>query len=834
MKEKYIQLLKHGRWDMLAIGVFLLISFVYFMPAVIEGRVIAQHDNIAFIGAGQEVVDYRNQTGETSRWTNSLFGGMPTYQTSPSYNSNAIMKSIEKVYQLFLPNYVFLLFIMLTGFYILMRVLKTPVLLSILGAIMWSFSSYFFIIITAGHIWKFITLAYIPPTIAGMLLVYDKKYLIGSILVILFFALQIMSNHIQMTYYFLFVMLFLAIAYGISYIKKGQGVEFIKASFVLLFSFALGACINISNLYHTYEYSKDTMRGKSELVKAEKANEQTSSGLDRDYITQWSYGIDETLTLMIPNTKGGASVPLAINQKAMQKADSRFYDLYKQIPQYWGNQPGTSGPVYVGAFVCTLFILGCFLVRGAIKWALVAATVFSILLSWGKNFMGLTDLFIDYVPMYAKFRTVASILVVAEFSIPLLAILTIKEIIQQPNILKEKATYCYISLALTAGTCLLMALLPTLFFSSFISDSLLDAIRTNIPMEIQPSLIQNLTDINAHIFSADAWRSFWIILVGTVVVALFSKHKIKATHMVSALVVLILVDMWGINKRYLNDTHFEPKQNKFKAIEKTSTDEIILQDPSPNYRVLNFASNTFNENNTSYWHKSIGGYHAAKLRRYQEMIEYYISPEMQNIIQYIQEHGSIEGIDEDAIKVINMLNTKYFIFPTQEGTVPIANPQHYGNAWFVNRIKYVNSANEEIEAIKNTDLRQEAVINQKYASSIGHGTKQEDSTAHISLVSYAPNKLVYTSTSQHEQVAVFSEIYYKQWRAFIDGQEVPIACADYILRSIKVPGGTHTIEFIFEPTSIAVTEGIAYGAITLMFLLFIGVLYRQYKKNTFI
>ncbi len=799
---------------------------------MIDGREIAQHDHTAFVGAGQEVQQFKAETGETSRWTNSLFGGMPTYQSSPSYPSNSTLKAVGKVYSLFLPNYVWLVFVMLTGFYILMRALKMSVWLSVLGAFIWAFSSYFFIIITAGHIWKFITLAYIPPTIAGIVLAYRGKYLLGVVVVALFFALQIMSNHVQMTYYFLFVIGFMVLAYLEEAIRTKQVMHFIKASAIVLTGFAVGTAINASNLYHTYEYSKETMRGKSELKKDNTEN-QTSSGLERDYITQWSYGIDETFTLLVPNTKGGASVPISDNETAMQKADSQFSQIYSQIPQYWGEQPGTSGPVYVGAFVCMLFVLGCFVVRGPMKWALVAATVFSILLSWGKNFMGLTDFFIDYVPMYAKFRTVASILVIAEFTIPLLAILALKEIITRPETLREKPIYFYLSFGFTGGLALLFALFPQMFFSSFISSDLKAALETNLPAEYVQSVITNLTDMCIGIFTPDAWRSFFIILLGSVLLYLFIINKLKAKWMVIAITVLCVADMWSVNKRYLSDKDFVEPTRRMAEVQKTPTDEVILADTAKDFRVLNFAGNTFNENNTSYWHKSIGGYHAAKLRRYQELIEYHISTEMQYLMKTLpQVGGDMTQVDADSMKVVNMLNTRYFIFPVQGGTVPIQNPYAYGNAWFADEVQYVPSANAEIEALYKVSPKKTAIVNERYKSDLQNAVSSpSDSTATIRLTEYKPNYLRYETNSAGNRVAVFSEVYYKQWQAYIDGKEVPIACANYVLRALHVPSGKHVIEFRFDPPSIHTTEIIAYVGLVALLLIIVWISMRRLRKK---
>ena len=418
--------------DLIAILAFVLLSFAYFFPADIENRILFQHDTAAGAGAGQEVKEYYEQTGERSRWTNSLFGGMPMYQIAPSYDSTKSLQWVQKAYQLFLPDYVCFSFMLLLGFYILLRVFGIPVWLAGLGGIMWAFSSYFFILISAGHIWKFITLAYVPPTIAGIVLAYRGKLLWGGILTALFVALQITSNHVQMSYYFFFVILFFVGAYFEKAWRTKTLPQFFKASAVLIVAALVGIAANVSNLYHTYAYSKETMRGKSELVQTGDAAKQTSSGLDRDYITQWSYGIDETLTLLVPNFKGGASAALSQSETAMSKANPMYSSLYGSLTQYFGTQPMTSGPVYVGAFVLFLFVLGCFIVKGPLKWALIGATFFSIVLSWGKNFMPLTDFFIDYVPLYNKFRAVSSILVIAEFTIPLLAIFALKRLLEEP------------------------------------------------------------------------------------------------------------------------------------------------------------------------------------------------------------------------------------------------------------------------------------------------------------------------------------------------------------------------------------------------------------------
>ena len=832
MKDKAI--FKKGLPDLLVLVAFVLISFVYFSSAVMDGRKISQHDSLAAVGQGQEARDYMaRHDGERTRWTNSMFGGMPTYQMGPTYNSTKPLDAAKQAYQLFLPNYVYLVFIMMLGFYILMRALGANYLISALGAIIWAFSSYFFIIIAAGHIWKFITLAYIPPTIAGMILIYRRKYWVGALLVMVFVAFQLSANHIQMSYYFLIVMIAIAIAYLFEAIKKKELGVYAKSTGVLVIAGLIGVTANISSLYHTYEYSKETMRGKSELSH-HGAENKTEAGLERDYITAWSYGIGETFTLLVPNTKGGASVPLAQNQMAMKKARPEYREIYSQIGQYWGDQPGTSGPVYAGALVMMLFVLGLFIVKGPMKWALLGATILSIMLSWGKNFMGLTNFFIDYVPMYNKFRTVSSILVVAEFTIPLLAALTVKELIQKPQILRNNMRPLYYSVGLTAGIALLFSLFPRLFFSSFIPMNEMQSLQSLPAEHIQP-ILSNLEEMRVAIFKADAWRTVAFILSGALMIWLFVKSKLKAEWLVAIILLISLVDMWQVNKRYLNDKMFTPPTQNQKAFQATPTDELILDDPTLYYRVLNLATSTFNDGITPYWHKTIGGYHAAKLRRYQDLIDVHLSKEMSALANEIVEtQGNLDSISGKEFDVLNMLNTKWVIMPAQDGqTIPIENPHAFGNAWFVDNVKYVNSPDEEIDALAEVDLHTTVVVNENEAGDIKNlSITPHNPQSTIQLTDYEANKLRYQVDAKKDELAVFSEIYYPDgWQITIDGKPAQMQRVNYTLRALPIPAGSQVVEFYFNPTSIKVTDAIAYTAILLMLLTAGGAIYVYLRKK---
>ena len=815
--------------DVIVVALFAVLAFAYFYPADIEGRILYRHDSAAGKGMGQEISEYRQQTGETSRWTNSLFGGMPTYQIAPAYNSGKVLDQVANAYHLWLPDYVWYLFAYLLGFYILLRAFDFRQHLAALGSIVWAFSTYFLIIIAAGHYWKVMALAYLPPMIAGMVLAYKGKYLWAFVVTAIFAALEVQANHVQMTYYFLFPIAFIVIAYLVDAIRDKRLAHFAKATATCAAAALVGVSLNLSNLYHTWEYSKESMRGKSELVKKNSGN-QTNSGLDRDYITQWSYGVDETLTLLIPNAKGGASVPMVMSETAMEHADNNYLPLYQQIGQYWGEQPGTSGPVYVGAFVMFLFVLGLFIVKGPLKWALLAATILSVLLSWGRNFMPFTDFFIDYVPMYAKFRTVASILVIAEFTIPLLAMLALKQIAERRELLTEKIKFVYVSLALTAGPCLLFLFFPGMF--DYVSSSEMHALSQFPADQLQP-LLHNLTEMREAVFTADCRRSLFIIIIGVFVLLLFKAGKLKTAPMAAILFVLCLGDLWIVNKRYLNDDMFVDKTQRDQPMPKSAAVDQILHDTSLDYRVLNLATNTFNENETSYYLKSIGGYHPAKLRRYQELIDAYISPEMQRLYPAIAEsQGDMTQVKGDSIfPVLNMLNTKYFILPLEGGqTVPVQNPYAYGNAWIIDKVTYVDNANAELARVGKIDLRHEAVADKRFKAVLGDSKKQ-DGESIVKLTSYSPNRLTYDVSTTKGGVIVFAENYYPGWTALVDGKEVEIGRVNYVLRAISVTAGRHKVELSFFPKTVNTTEYIAYAAYVVILLAILLLVFLYFRKK---
>lgn len=854
------QLFSRLRPDLLVIIGFLLISLAYFFTPLKNGWVLGGHDIVAGIGQGQEQIEYLAQTGERTRWTNSIFSGMPTYQISPSYGSTELLSKVAWLLGLFTTGPLNYVFLYLLGFYILMRSLRQKPLISVFGAVAWAFSSYFFIIIAAGHIWKVNTLAFVPPTVAGVILAYRGKYLWGGLTLALFTALQVLSNHLQMTYYFLFVLFFIALAYSIDALRKKQWGHLGKATATIFVGGALGALINLPNLYHTWEYTHHTTRGKSELTGKSSLNQPQTDGLDRDYITAWSYGVDESLTLMIPNFKGGGSGENILDAK---NEKLKGYDNFSQqsqniglpnYPQYWGNQPMTVGPVYVGAIICFLFVWALFLVRGPLKWALLVATMLSFFFAWGHNSPLLTNLFIDYLPMYSKFRTVSSALVIAELTMPLLAMLALARILQDPSCIwsnQRAKIAATISFAATGGVCLLLALFPSL--SSVVStndtpffQSLTQGLSQQAPPDQVAAFVNAYRDalytLRESLLAADAWASFWQIALAAALIAAFAKwRKAYLRHtIVLALFGITLVSLWSVNRRYLNDNSFSPDNHQAHGFTASRADKTILADTDKNYRVLNLAvGNPFNEtsNQTAYFHKSIGGYHAAKLGRYQELIDAGLNEEVSQIAHLVDSEQkrlladslqlAAKGIHDQAsllqavgrgidfqkhTPLLNMLNMKWIILSPE---MAMRNPSPMGNAWFTSELHFVPNADKELAATCQSDLRKISVVDQRWKKQ-AEGTALDSGTVVQTL--YRPNELHYTAQSDKGGVVIFSEIYYPGWTATIDGKEVELFRANYVLRAVKVPAGKHEIRLEFRPTSVSYTTYMAYGAMGLLLL----------------
>ncbi len=772
---------KYGAYLVAAL-VFLGLTLAYCWP-MIQGKVLSQSDTMQWKGMAHELKEYNADAKTPANWTNSMFGGMPGYQITVKQPSNPATKVVgavddlfRKLTTLFTKSILALLLGYFLGFFILMRAFGINKWLSIAGAIAAAMSSYFFLIIPAGHETKAITLGMMAPVVGGFYLIFRKKYGWGVALVMLYSSIGLM-RHPQMSYYLFMMMGIFGIAEIVIHVREKR----IKDLFIALGLFALSLGVGVGTGYSTLksnsEYVKETVRGGHSDLKGS----ENSSGLDIEYATAWSYGIDETLTLMIPGYMGGASSSDVGSDSKMYSTlishgvpASSARSLVQGLPTYWGEQPFTAGPVYVGAIVCFLFLLGCLIVKGPYKWALLAATIFSILLSWGHNFMGLTELFYDYFPFYNKFRTVSSILVVAEITMPLLGFLAVNELLKGDLDRKKANKALLISGGVTAGICLLLAAFGGSLFSF---TSSYDA-RTlaGMPQWFMDALVAE----RASMLKADAWRSFALILVAAGLLRLyFVPGKIKPAVMIAALSVLVVIDMWPVDKRYFGAKDWVTKKDNEAYFKKTDYEEALLKDPEY-FRVLNLTTNTFNESRTSYYLHSIGGYHAAKLRRYQDLIDYHIS--------------------KGNMSVLNMLNTKYIIQEKDGREVPVANPSHYGNAWFVDEVQVAANAREESDALNTLDLRTQAVTDAKFAS---YALPANDADGSIELTSYAPDRLTYAAAVDAEKTAVFSEIYYPYgWKAYIDGAPAPHFRADYTLRALNVPAGEHEIVFEFRPDSI--------------------------------
>lgn len=785
-----------------AIAIFVVITMMYFSP-LLEGKKLKQSDITQWKGMSKEISDFRDKTGNEALWTNSMFGGMPAYQISVEYKGN-VLRYADQLMQLFLPQPAGMVFLYMIGFFILLLVLKVDKWLAIAGAVAFAFSSYLFIIFEAGHNSKAHAIGYMAPVLAGIILTYRGRYLAGGVLAAIALSLELLTNHMQITYYLMLISGILVITELVGSIREKKLPGFAKATGILLIGAIFAVATNITNLWATYEYGKETIRGKTELT-TEKSNR--TSGLDKDYATGWSYGVMETFTVLIPNFNGGSSQGALTESSNVYKAlkennidNNQAQNVIRALPLYWGTQPGVAGPVYAGAIIIFLFIFALFIVDNKYKWWLLSATILSVLLAWGKNFMPFTDFFLNYVPGYNKFRAVSMTLVMAELCIPLLAILGLQKAFSGETDKKKLIKYLYYSIGITGGISLFFAIAGSSLFNfvspadeqykSYFPDWLISALRLD----------------RAALLSSDSFRSLaFILLAGTAVWAMINQ-KIKKPVFYSALILLILVDMWTVNRRYLNSESFVRKSIDAVPFQPTAADQIIMKDNDPDFRVFNQAvGNPFADASTSYFHKSLGGYHGAKLRRYQELIDHHLS--------------------KGNMSVFNMLNTKYFIAPDEKSGQPQVqiNMQALGNAWFVNNAHMVNNADEEINALTDFVPTETAVYDKRFEEQVKGHIISKDSLATITLTEYKPNHLTYTYETGKEQLAVFSEIYYaKGWNAYIDGKVSPYFRANYVLRAMIVPAGKHTIEFRFEPKVYFTGEKIAFASSMLLVLLAIG------------
>ncbi len=799
MKKKYL-------FYILATAFLAVVAIVFFYPDDIQGNVLQQHDIMQGIANGQEGKAFHEATGETTRWTNSLFGGMPNFQIAPSYPANSLLTWIGQAYMLGLPAPANLLFAMMAGFFIMCLCMRMKWHTALFASLAWGFSSYFIILIGAGHIWKFVTLAYIPPTIGGLALLYRRRYLAGTALTALFSALQLQSNHPQMTFYFLFVVAAMMIAWLCTAIRRKEGKQWLAATGCALLAGCLAVAANSASLYNSYEYSKETVRGRATDLTVPAG--KSTAGMDRAAITAWSYGIDESFTLLIPNVKGGATIQPVAGQTTLKSlADTKKANelnvspeelqFIGQFPQYFGDQPMTNGPVYVGAFVLLLAILALFMVRTPMKWALFAVSVLALLLSWGHNFPALTNFFIDNFPAYNKFRAVSSILVVVEFTVPLLAALCIKKMLDEPDEFRRNPWVSYGVFGIGALICLVGWISPSVFgdpFSATEIEQLNEAGAFTNPAYF--GVIGGIRETRLSIVSADCARSLVVILIGCALLFLYFRGMFKKHSVfVFTLSLLALADLYTVGHRYVNSDNFTAPADNEEVFSMTDADREILKDTT-NYRVLDVAD--MGGARSSYFHKTIGGYHAAKLTRYNDLLEHQIY--------------------RNNPRVLDMLNTKYFL----SGNEYEENPGALGNAWFVSGIDYVADADHEMAALDSLDTRTRAVADKKFSAVLGQTAAPVPGDT-VYETSYAPNRLTYKARSAHGGVAVFSEIYFPWgWQATVDGKPAQIGRVNYVLRALRLGPGTHDIEFRFDPKSLHVTNTLGVTAVILIYIICLG------------
>ncbi len=831
MKNNFFQKNKNILSIVAAIVAFAVITLVYFSP-VLQGKRVKQHDIEMHLGMSQEITDFRETTGEQTLWTNAPFGGMPAWNISVKPEGN-LTNPIYKGLSLGFPHPIGSVFICMLGFFVLLMVLDCGFWISFIGAIAYGFTSYLFIVIGAGHNAKAMAMAYMPAVIAGVLLTYKGKYLWGWLLTAFALAFEVRTGHLQITYYLALIVVILVVAELISDIINKRLGHFFKASAGLVVAAILGILTCSTTLYGNYEFGKETTRGKPVLTRND---DNQTKGLDRDYITQWSYGKGETWSLLIPNAKGGASAYIGKQNPALDKADRRFRDNIAQSNAYWGDQPGTSGPVYVGAIVVFLFVLGALTVKGKLKWALLVATLLSILLSWGKNFMGFTNFFLDYIPFYDKFRAVSMTLVIAEVTMPLLAFLGLAEIAKSPEAFKQNIKKFYIALGITAGVCLLFYIAPKAFFS-FLSQGEAEQfaqLSSGKDGAVYQAFATSLEDVRVAIFRKDALRSLLFVVLAAVPIFLYGKGKLKAAPAFAILAALVLVDMYPIDKRYLNNDDFIAKRQYEKPYSASSADQAILSDNTLDFRVADITKDMFNDASTCYFHKSLGGYSGAKLRRYQDVISQYLGGELNQLRTAQTASDMMQTLSQQ--KVTNMLNTKYIIY--NPNAQPIQNPFALGNAWVVNDIRWVDTPNEEIDAIAATDLRHTAIVNKEFEQKVGAYRLTDSIVPEVTLTDYQPNRLTYrfsgvsAGSTAANYLVVFSEVWTeKGWKMFVDGEEQPLLRANYLLRSAIIPAGNHEIVMEYAPKAWKTGNTVSFASSLIMVLGLIGALVVTFKPK---
>jgi len=808
-KNKYLP-------HLIAIIVFTALILVYFSP-VLDNKKLQTHDTTVFTGSVKEIQDHREEYDEEPLWTNSMFGGMPAYLISVYYPGN-LFRPVHNILRA--PGMpIAPILLLMIGFYIVLLAFRVNSWLALLGAIAYGFSSYFFVILAAGHNTKAMALAYMAPIVGSIVYAYKRDRITGSVLTALFLTLQLIANHLQITYYTFMIVLIFGIAELVYSIRNKKLPDLIKTTLLLAGAAIIALSINFANLYVTFEYGKYSMRGQSELSSDP---EDKTSGLDRSYATNWSYGIDETLTFLIPNMKGGATQPFDRNSETVKTLRQNNAAQYiPNIYQYWGKQPSTSGPVYIGAIIFLLFIMGAVLIKGSLKWWLVVATVLSVMLAWGKNFMFLTNLFFDFFPGYSKFRAVTMILVIAEFCMPLLGILALDRIFKQDVKKPELIKALKIGLGITGGILLLFLLFPGLA-GSFVSPN-----EVQFPDWLKASLVADRKEM----LRLDALRSLVFVLAASVIIYFAFSRKLKNNYAIVLLAIIIVIDMWPVNKRYLNNDNFVRQAEAERVFTPSDADNYILRDSSV-YRVLNLTVSPFNDGTTSYLHHSIGGYHGAKIRRYQDLIEHCISPEISRFSNALGNINSIEQV-EDAFKglnALNMLNTKYIII--NPDIPPLVNNSALGNAWLVDSYHLVDSPDEELEMVNNIDPAREVVANIQYSNKFEGIRADSIPLGNIALTRYKANELVYDYVSPRATIAVFSEIYYPRgWNAYVDGQPAEHFSVNYVLRAITIPEGRHEIVFRFEPRSYEVGNIVSLGGSIVLYLLIAASVYYLVKRK---